>query len=225
MQVHLSAADHDLVTAAVAQAEAQTAGEIVTIVTRRSDSYHDVGLSWAAAVVFITLAFAAAFPGHVRDLLSWLLQDWEHELADWKLLTGLLGLLLLKFLVVRYLLAIMPLRMLMTPRATKARRVRRRAILLFRTAAEARTRARTGVLIYLSLDEHRAEIVADKAINDKVAAEIWGDAMVALIDHVRAGRPGEGLAEAVRQVGTILAAHFPRDADDVNELPDRLIEL
>jgi putative membrane protein len=49
--------------------------------------------------------------------------------------------------------------------------------------------------------------------------------MVALIDHVRAGRPGEGLAEAVRQVGVILAAHFPRDADDVNELPDRLILL
>jgi putative membrane protein len=153
------------------------------------------------------------------------LGDWEQSLPDWKLLTGVLFLLILKFLAVRYLLAIMPLRMLVTPGATKARRVRRRAVLLFRTAAEARTRGRTGVLLYLSLDEHRAEIVADSAISDKVAAEVWGEAMVALIDHVRAGRPGEGLAEAVRQVGVILAAHFPRDADDVNELPDRLILL
>lgn len=225
MNIHLTPADHEKVSAAVAQAEAHTSGEIVTIVARRSDSYHDVGLSWAAAVVFVALALAAAFPAPVRDILSWLLHEWEHDLADWKLLTGLLFFLILKFLVVRYLLAIMPLRMLVTPRATKARRVRRRAILLFRTAAEARTRGRTGVLIYLSLDEHRAEIVADRAINEKVEAQAWGDAMVALIDHVRAGRAGEGLAEAVRQVGVVLAAHFPRDANDVNELPDRLIEL
>ncbi len=37
----------------------------------------------------------------------------------------------------------------------------------------------TGVLIYLSLDEHRAEIVADKAIAYKVPAEVWGEAMAA----------------------------------------------
>ncbi|MES2175533.1 MAG: hypothetical protein V4523_16550 [Pseudomonadota bacterium] len=225
MQLHLTQSDHDLVSAAVASAEAHTSGEIVTIVARRSDSYNDVGLSWAAAAIFIALAVMATFPAHLRAFLSALLLDWEHELADWKLLTGLLGLLILKFLVVRYLLAIMPLRMVMTPRATKARRVRRRAILLFRTAAEARTHGRTGVLIYLSLDEHRAEIVADRAINEKVAAEAWGDAMAALIEAIRAGHAGEGLAEAVRQVGVVLAAHFPRADDDINELPDRLIEL
>jgi putative membrane protein len=167
----------------------------------------------------------AAFPAHLRAFLSMLLLDWEHELADWKLLTGLLGLLILKFLVVRYLLAIMPLRMLVTPRATKARRVRRRAILLFRTAAEARTRGRTGVLLYLSLDEHRAELVADRAINGKVGAEVWGDAMAALIAAIRDDRPGEGLAAAVGQIGQVLATHFPRADDDTNELPDRLIEL
>lgn len=225
MQLHLTQADHDMVSAAVAAAEAQTSGEIVTIVARRSDSYHDVGLSWAAAAMFVALSLMAAFPAQLCAFLSMLLRDWDHELADWKLLTGLLGLLILKFLLVRYLLAIMPLRMLMTPRATKGRRVRRRAILLFRTAAEARTRGRTGVLIYLSLDEHRAEIVADRAINEKVAPEAWGAAMAALIDAIRAGRAGEGLAEAVRQVGIVLSDHFPRADDDVNELPDRLIEL
>ena len=225
MQLRLTPADRDLVTAAVTQAEASTSGEIVTIVARRSDSYHDVGLSWAAAAMFVVLALAAAFPAHLRALLSTLLLDWEHELADWKLLMGLLGLLILKFLLVRYLLDIMPLRMLVTPRVTKARRVRRRAILLFRTAAEARTRGRTGVLLYLSLDEHRAELVADSAINARVAPEVWGDAMAALIAGIRDGRPGDGMAQAVTQIGAVLALHFPREADDVNELPDRLIEL
>lgn len=225
MQLHLNEADHVLVTAAVAQAEAHTSGEIVTIVARRSDSYNDVGLSWAAGAVFLALSIMAAFPGQLRALLSSLLRDWEHVLDDWKLLTGVLGFLLLKFLIVRYLLAITPLRMALTPRATKARRVRRRAILLFRSAVEARTQGRTGVLLYLSLDEHRAELVADRAINDKVAPQVWGEAMAALITAIRAGRPGEGLAEEVRQVGAILATHFPRADDDINELPDRLIEL
>ena len=225
MQLHLTQSDHALVSAAVAEAEAHTSGEIVTIVARRSDSYHDVGLSWAAAAVFIALALMAAFPAQLRAFLSMLLLDWEHELADWKLLTGLLGLLILKFLIVRYLLAIMPLRMLVTPKATKARRVRRRAILLFRTAAEARTRGRTGVLLYISLDEHRAELVADRAINEKVSPDAWGDAMATLIDALRQDRAGEGLAAAVTQVGAVLALHFPRATDDINELPDRLIEL
>ena len=225
MQLNLTKADHDLVSAAVAEAEALTSGEIVTIVARRSDAYHDVGLHWAIGALFLTLGWFATFPDHLRGLTAMLLHDWEHEVADWKLLTVLLGDLLLNFLVVRYLLAIPALRIALTPRATKARRVRRRAILLFRSAVEARTHGRTGVLLYLSLDEHRAELVADRAINDKVQPQAWGEAMAALIAAIRAGRPGEGLAEEVRQVGAILATHFPRAHDDINELPDRLIEL
>ena len=73
--------------------------------------------------------------------------------------------------------------------------------------------------------EHRAEIVADDAIVEKVEPAIWGDAMVALIDLVRAGKPGEGMAEAVKQMGVVLTEHFPKSEGNDNELPDRLIEL
>jgi putative membrane protein len=104
-------------------------------------------------------------------------------------------------------------------------RVRRQAIGLFRTAAEKRTKAKTGVLLYLSLEEHRAELIADEAIHSKVAPETWGEAMAALVGAVREGRPGDGMAEAVRQVGAVLAEHFPKSQADQNELPDRLIEL
>ena len=225
MRLHFSEVDHDRVTAAVAEAEKGTDGEIVTIVARRSDSYHDVGLHWAIGAVFLALSAAAAFPHHFRRLGSWLMQSWEHELEDWRLLTILLSLLVLKFLIVRYALAWMPLRMMLTPRATKARRVRRRAITLFRAVAQGRTHGRTGVLIYLSLDEHRAELVADAAINAKVAPQVWGDAMAALIDGVRGGRAADGMAEAVRQVGEVLVRHFPASGGNPNELPDRLIEL
>lgn len=221
----LSEADHALVTAAVAEAERGTDGEIVTIVTDLSDAYHDAALHWALGVMFLALACFAAFPEAIIALLTWIANGWEHEFTLREILPVLFVLLALKFLAVRYILAWIPLRMALTPRATKARRVRRRAIQYFKVGAESRTAKKTGVLIYLSMREHMAEIVADEAVHRAVTPERWGDAMAALIDHVRQGRPGEGMAAAVARVGAILAEHFPKDHQDPNELPDRLIEL
>ena len=113
----------------------------------------------------------------------------------------------------------------LTPGATKTRRVRRRAIDMFRVTCERRTRGRTGVLLYLSLLEHRAEIVADKAIAEKTAPEDWGEAMAVLIAEVKAGRPGEGMALAVEKIGAVLARVIPPEADNPNELPDSVVEL
>jgi len=225
-RISMSEADHKLVTDAVAKAEASTDAEIVTIIARRSDSYHDAGLHWAILCAFLVLGFAAAFPQYYEGLVIWTLGGWEHEIGLQTLLTFLLGHMLLKFLAVRYLLAIPALRMFFTPRSTKARRVRRRAIQLFRTAAESRTARLTGVLLYLSLDEHRAEIVADEAIASKVSPDVWGEALAALIDEAREGRIAQGMALAIEKAGVVLSEYCPRDAaGNVNELPDRLIEL
>ena len=49
--------------------------------------------------------------------------------------------------------------------------------------------------------------------------------MTALIEQVRHGRPGDGIVAAVERVGVVLSEHFPRSADDRNEIPDKLIEL
>jgi putative membrane protein len=46
-----------------------------------------------------------------------------------------------------------------------------------------------------------------------------------MLSEIRRGRIAEGLAVGIRDVGFILAEHFPRGEDDVNELPDRLIEV
>ncbi|HZV17542.1 MAG TPA: hypothetical protein VFF84_02505 [Sphingobium sp.] len=224
-RVTMSEADHRLITDAVAKAETDTDAEIVTIVARRSDAYHDVGLHWAILCAFLVPAVVALFPHWYEQSLIWLLGEWTPELPLRMLLLLLLGHMILKFLAVRYLFAIPALRMLVTPGSTKSRRVRRRALLLFRTAAEARTAQLTGVLLYLSLDEHRAEIVADEAIASKVSPEVWGEAMAAMIDEVRAGRIAQGMALAIERAGVILAEHCPRTGTNPNELPDRLIEL
>jgi putative membrane protein len=80
------------------------------------------------------------------------------------------------------------------------------------------------VLIYLSLGERRAEVIADAAIHDRVSEDVWGEAMAALLGHVRAGRIADGLIAAVERVGVVLAEHTPPVAGDVNELPDRVVE-
>ena len=131
----------------------------------------------------------------------------------------------LKFTVALLILKWMPLRLLLTPAATKHRRVRRRAVTIFKAAAERRTAGRTGILIYLSMAERRAEIVADEAILAVTDEHTWGEAMTALIANVREGRPADGIVAAIERVGAVLAEHFPCSPDDINEIPDKLIEL
>jgi putative membrane protein len=119
----------------------------------------------------------------------------------------------------------MPLRLALTPGPTKQRRVRRRAVAVFRAAAERRTVGRTGILIYLSLAERRAEIVADEAITGVTTPETWGEAMAAMLVDVKEGRLADGMVAAIERVGAVLTEHFPRSAADRNEIPDKLIEL
>ncbi len=221
----MSAADHALVTAAVAEAEQHTNGEIVTIVTDLSDHYDDIPMAWASAVAFIALATYATFPEFYIGLIHGLTGGWGHEYSTGEYLALLLTAVALKWIGTWCILKWMPLRLALTPKAIKMKRVRGRAMSLFKVGAESKTMGRTGILLYLSMKEHRAEILADEAIASKVAPEIWGDAMVALLDQVKAGHPGAGVAAAVAQMGVVLAEHFPKGTENPNELPDRLIEL
>ena len=216
--------DFALVEAAVIAAEARTDGEIATIVSERSDNYNDVPLIWAALTALLAMAIYAAFPDFYLGLLDRATGGWHlWTMREW--LTILVIATAIKFLAVRYIIAWWPLRMFFTPDKTKTRRVRRRAIALFKASTEKRTRTRTGVLIYLSMAEHHAEIVADEAIVAKVAPEAWGAAMAQLVDHLSEGRTGQGMAAAVTAVGDILSAHFPHSGDDPDEMPNRMIVL
>ncbi len=222
--LRLTEADHDKVSTAIAAAEAMSDGEIIAITADQSDAYHDVGLHYAVLVLFLVLGFFAVWP-HQLELWWTRLMGWTDEPSLRQLLTLLLFFALLKFLAVLFILKWRPLRMLLTPGSTKTRRVRRRAVMLFKTGAERRTIGRTGILIYLSMAERRAEIVGDDAITAVTTPETWGEAMTALIQDVKAGRPGDGIVAAVGLIGTVLAEHFPKSSEDTNEIPDKLIEL
>ena len=216
-------ADHKIVTSAVSLAEQSTDGEIVTIVTGESDSYGDVAWAISGLVALTALLVISLFPEAYVGIIDWLSGGWSgiSALPYWALFIFTA----LKFFGTRLILIWKPLLFILVPPPIKKARVRRRAVSLFRVSTDHRTVGRTGILLYLSMREHRAEIVADEAIVAKVAPETWGDAMVAMIDLVRTGSPGEGMAESVRQMGIVLSEHFPKTDQNPNELPDRLIEL
>ncbi|CAN5386569.1 hypothetical protein BH09PSE3_BH09PSE3_19110 [soil metagenome] len=218
-------AERQAVSDAVKVAESGTSGEIVTIVADRSDSYHDAGLHYAVLAMFVALAVFAAWPDFIVSVIGLASGGWVHEPSLMRILTVLWVVLALLFLIVRYGLAYMPLRLALTPKVTRRRRVRRRALELFKVGTEGRTTGRTGILIYLSLGEHMAEIIADRAIHSVVPEAEWGDAMTALVAEVREGRIADGMIAAIEKVGAILSGHLPRADDDKDELPDRLIEL
>ncbi|MFN3946210.1 MAG: TPM domain-containing protein [Allosphingosinicella sp.] len=221
----LSPEDHALVTAAVTRAERESDGEIVTIVAAQSDAYHDVALHYAVLAMLLVPGLLAALPQSAIHWVEGLFFGWNAAFTRGGLMLALFTVLTLVFLIVRLTLAYLPLRMALTPGSTKTRRVHRRAIQLFRTGCELKTRGRTGILLYLSLAEHRAEIVADRAIHEQVEPEVWGEAMAALVEEVKAGRPGAGMAAAVERIGAVLAEILPKTLDNPNELPDRLVEL
>ena len=217
--------DRARVSAAIAAAEASSNGEIVAVATPLSDPYHDVALHWALVPLFAVLAWAAWRPTALVWWYDFLFGGWQPDPTLGQLFTLLMVFAALKFTVALLILKWMPLRLALTPGATKHRRVRRRAVTVFRAAAEKRTVGRTGILIYLSMGERRAEIVADEAILKVTDDQTWGEAMAALLELVREGRPGDGICAAIERVGLVLSEHFPRSAEDKNEIPDKLIEL
>jgi len=225
MVAQLTEADHAKVSAAIAAAEADSSGEIVAVATPISDAYHDVALHWALVPLFAVLAWAAWRPSALLWWYDLLLGGWGADPTQSQLLTLLMAFAALAFTIALLILKWRPLRLLLTPAATKHRRVRRRALAIFEAAAAGRTAGRTGILIYLSLTERRAEIIGDEAILKVTDEQTWGEAMAALLVEVKQGRFGDGIVAAVERVGAVLSEHFPRSAADANEIPDKLIEL
>lgn len=224
-RIAMTSADHDRISVAVAAAESRTAGEIVTIVTPQSDSYRDVAIMWAALAALLALAALELAPDFYLGLADRAFGLWATEWTPRAVLGLALIVATLKFTGMLLVQAWTPLRLLLVPKPVKTARVHARALTCFKVGAERRTHGRTGILIYLSMAEHRAEIIADEAIAGKVDAAVWGDAMAAMLEHIRDGRVADGMIAAVDKVGAVLAEHFPRAEDDTNELPDRLIEV
>jgi putative membrane protein len=104
--------------------------------------------------------------------------------------------------------------------------VRRRAAEQFLAKNLHLTRERTGVLIFVSLGEHMAELIADEGIAQHVDPKVWDQAMAALTAGLKRGEPAAGFTAAIGLCADVLAERFPPDGgDNPNELPDKVVIL
>lgn len=226
----LSQAEHDEIARAIADAETRTSGEIFCIVTQDVSTYPQVPLAWGAVLAFL-LPLALLFAGVDPAALLPFGGEWRAAhttaaaIAARTSLYAYVACQILVFVVVMLLGQIRAVRRMMTPRWLKRERVHKAALEQFLAKGLHVTAERTGVLIFVSLGDHHAEIVADEAIYSKVTPDLWGDAVAALIDGVRSGRAANGFVRAVEQCGAVLAEHFPPRPHNPNELPDRVVEL
>jgi putative membrane protein len=207
----LSKSDHERVAAAIRAVEAKTSGEIYCIVCRQSDDYfHAAGFTLAVALLICGIAAA------------WIAHAWWFVLDARFFSLALAG----AFVVGLAALALWPqVRICFVPKAIRYRRAHQHAVAQFLSHGLGQTRERTGVLLFVSIIERYAEVVADEGIDAKVSQEDWNATVAVLTDSAARGSLAAGLVAAVEKAGALLAQHFPARPDDRNELPDRVVEL
>ena len=198
----VSAQDHARISAAIAAAEARTSGQIVCVLARSSSEYAAAPLLWSAAIA--------------------LLAPWPLILFTELSVRALLSLQMFVYMVALIALSAPGIRIAMTPRATRRSFAHRTATEQFVVRRVSQTQGRTGVLIFVSLAEHYARIIADEGISTKVDQGQWQGAVDALSAHMRDGRIADGFIAAIESCGMVLAQHAPAGAQPRNDLPDRL---
>jgi putative membrane protein len=197
---YFSEIDLQEITKAVKAAEANTSGELAVHIAQRSYKWFFekslISICMFILTFFITLNVTAQY-------------NWGTYLNfSQSLLYACIAFIIGYFLVARF----------MKNRGRKYFKVWYKAMNIFQSLGK--TKGSTGVLIFISLEENMAAIVADKGINSKVRASFWDSARVLITEAMQKGNHAEGIISAIKVIGDKLAVEFPRQADDENELPD-----
>ncbi len=193
---------------AVARAEAGTCGQIATHIAWQSDSYPEA--PWKGAAL-----------GAAAACLGLFLADWSHPL--WQSLSRLLAAVLGGCALGAMTGGFVPaLRRLLTGSHRLAAMAHRRAEEVFLHHELFKTERRTGILIFVSLFERRAVVVADSGINAKVDPEDWDRAVSRVIESAQGAKLVEGIVQSLTHCHELLLkAGFTAEAGQRNELSDK----
>ena len=83
------------------------------------------------------------------------------------------------------------------------------------------TAENNGVLLYVLLAERNIEIVADRGFAERVTAADWESICAEMEVSLGAGQYEAGTLAALARISALARQHFPAQAGDRNELPDR----
>jgi len=207
----LDASEREKIQEAVKKAECRTSGEIVPMVV--SASYHYPMADILGGVVL-------ALP--VSIILSYFLGGllWIGSSNMWLFM----GIFCAVFILFHQLVKrVVPLKRVFVSDGEIEEEVQEAALTGFFNKELYRTRDETGVLIFISVFEHKVWILADRGINAKVATGQWDTVVTHIVDGIKKDRQADAICEAVAEVGEMLAANFPPRDDDVDELDNLII--
>ncbi len=203
--------DLDRVKAAVQGAEGKTSGEIVPYFVDRSDDYEESEWRLGSLLALLVLGGVSAFH-HYSE--TWLPIDVAI------LILAVASALLAGIMVARF---VPPVKRFFAGKALIERRVNARAAQAFLAEEVFRTKERTGILIFVSVLEHRVLVLGDSGINAKVEKAEWQDIVDTVTRSIAQGQAAGALIDAIGKAGTLLArSDVRRRADDTDELPDNL---
>lgn len=198
----LSADDRTRISGAIRAAEAKTSGEIVCVLAESSSQPGALPILLAAIV-------ALALP--------WLLVAYTQFAVERILLVQSLV-----FLLLAILLLLPPVYIALIPRRARRAAAHRLAAEQFVIRGIARKKDRNGILIFVSLAERYARIMADEGIAARATQAQWQAAIDTLVTHMRQGRIADGFVGAIDACADVLTAHFPAAPARQDELPDRI---
>ena len=214
MKIEFSDRDLERIREAVAEAEKTTSGEIVPYLVDRSDAYEVSlwrgGVLAATTALALVLLFLQLYDGWGY---AWLHTAWGPSLVT--VVAGIAGFLLVA--------ALPALRRQLAGEDNISRSVHRRAMRAFVEEDVFNTRDRTGILLFLSLLEHRIEVIGDEGINRAVEPESWSEIVETVRAGIKSGNVVDGLVEAIGKCGRLLERRGVEvRPDDTDELSDTL---
>lgn len=207
--------------AAVANAESKTSAEIVPVVATASGRYDR-----AEDIAGFCFALVAL-------VIAWLLfQHVEADAESWigaRLALNLLAIVLILiggFIVGAALASrVHWLRRLFTTRAEMEEEVSDRARQVFFDQRIHHAHSSGGVLIYISLFEHMAVVLADEHVIEKLGLPAIESLCAELTSTLRGGDKVAALEQTIAKAAVQLAEVMPRQSADANELPDALVTI
>lgn len=202
----LSDEERERIQNAVKEAEENTSGEIVPMVVSSSYDYPLADVLGGAAISLPLALLVSPFVGH------WF---WVGGQNMWIFLGLFIAFFFLFHQVVRHTLWLK--RVFISPKEIEEE-VKEAAVVSFFREGLYQTREETGVLIFISVFEHRVWILADRGIDQKVEKGKWDQIVRGITAGIKQGRQADAICEAVRQTGDLLRSHFPGKPEDRDEL-------
>ncbi|MDP8202418.1 MAG: TPM domain-containing protein [Candidatus Tenebribacter burtonii] len=208
--------DMKKIGSAVKKAESKTSGEIATAMIKESYNYAIYELIFAVIIGFLYFVIIMFFTGSIEQ---WLQEKfWDYSVNYLIMFYGFSTFIVITLFY--FIGNISSIDRLIVPKKIRQQKIQERSIRYFMESGVYNTKDRTGILIFISIMEHRVELLADSGINEKIPKEKWQNIVDNILAGIKQKQIAKHLIESIDECGNLLAEHFPIKDDDKNELTD-----